>query len=1085
VDGEGAVQAAGALRRAIGASGNLSLAFGPEADAVLARLRRARRRDPGLRAAFELGWLHWYRQLTLPGGQVGEDGRRAYAELLPCFAQGLEPLPEGLHPDLALGSLNQAAVLLHQAMTAHDSQAIHAAVALWRRIGAAIPPDAAEWPAMMVMLCVALQGRFECTADSADLEDAVAVGRLGVSALPPTHPKLAMLLTNYAAALRMRFDVCGGTGRGYVDEAISVYRRALAATPERGRERAGMLSSLGGALHARFRAFPADGGLAEAISLARQALAAVPGRARERPRYLANLAFMLQTRYAVTRTPADLAESIALLSAALSATPRRHPDHPSLGASLAAAIWVRYGESGEPGDVDAVIGLLREAASGLRAADPARALVLSNLSVALFGRFELVGAAADLDAAVGIGRQAISAAPSGHADLPRYHSNLAVYLRQRGDIPAAAEAGQRAVASSAPGDPELPRRLSNLANAQRDAGELEAAVATMSLAASADQAGTPGIQSNLGLVLLAAGRPGDAVGVLRSAHRTTPPGHPARPAITANLASALRHRLGPSGAGADLAEAMALFAEVAETRSAAPSARARAARAWCQAADVADPGQARRAAGLLTTAAGLLPLIASRRLARGDQQRYLADFGGLASDAAALILAAGGEGSAARALGVLESGRGILLSQALGTRTDLTALRLRHPRLAARYARLCGLLDSEPGERPVASDPGFAGAALALESRAGDRQRLADECAATVSEVRGLAGFSGFMRAPGVDDLLPQARDGPVVVFNVSGYRSDALLLTSGGVTCLPLPALTPSAVRAGVLSLREEFGASLPGVLAWLWEAAAEPVLHALGFGEPVTQGPWPRVWWVASGLLSLLPVHAAGQVMDRVISSYTPTVRALAHARSRRCAVPPSRSLIVAMASPAAGGAGLPWAAHEARSLRSLLPRPTVLMEPAVAEALRGLDGCAIAHFACHGAVDTSDPSRSGLVLAEGALTVAALASVRLDRAQLAYLSACRTAVSDAEGLSDEAIHLASAFALAGFPHVVATLWPIADRAASTFAQAFYAAVRTRSGELSPAHAAWALHAVTRERRRQAPDAPALWAAHIHTGP
>ena len=48
------------------------------------------------------------------------------------------------------------------------------------------------------------------------------------------------------------------------------------------------------------------------------------------------------------------------------------------------------------------------------------------------------------------------------------------------------------------------------------------------------------------------------------------------------------------------------------------------------------------------------------------------------------------------------------------------------------------------------------------------------------------------------------------------------------------------------------------------------------------------PRVWWVATGSLALLPVHAAGHrdgsrtLLDRVISSYTPTVRSLTAARA-----------------------------------------------------------------------------------------------------------------------------------------------------------------------------------------------------------
>ena len=157
-----------------------------------------------------------------------------------------------------------------------------------------------------------------------------------------------------------------------------------------------------------------------------------------------------------------------------------------------------------------------------------------------------------------------------------------------------------------------------------------------------------------------------------------------------------------------------------------------------------------------------------------------------------------------------------------------------------------------------------------------------------------------------------------MVVFNVSAHRSDAILLTSGGITSLPLPGLDQATVIDQVSAFYQALdtigaGQSLTGmraqeairqVLAWLWDNAAGPVLDALGYREPPPAGqPWPRLWWVPGGLLSLLPIHAAGHhtsppdpgcrtVMDRVISSYTPTIGALAHARATSAAPVPAKS-------------------------------------------------------------------------------------------------------------------------------------------------------------------------------------------------
>ena len=82
--------------------------------------------------------------------------------------------------------------------------------------------------------------------------------------------------------------------------------------------------------------------------------------------------------------------------------------------------------------------------------------------------------------------------------------------------------------------------------------------------------------------------------------------------------------------------------------------------------------------------------------------------------------------------------------------------------------------------------------------------------------------------------------------------------------------------------------------VLTWLWDVIAEPVLAALGYTRALESNDlWPRVWSCPTGPLTVLPVHAAGHhprlrtatrntecVLDRVISSYTPTLTALARA-------------------------------------------------------------------------------------------------------------------------------------------------------------------------------------------------------------
>jgi CHAT domain-containing protein len=106
--------------------------------------------------------------------------------------------------------------------------------------------------------------------------------------------------------------------------------------------------------------------------------------------------------------------------------------------------------------------------------------------------------------------------------------------------------------------------------------------------------------------------------------------------------------------------------------------------------------------------------------------------------------------------------------------------------------------------------------------------------------------------------------------------------------------------------------------------------------------------------------------------------------------------------------------------------------------------------------------------------------VARLRLDDARLAFLSACSTA-SPGDLLADEAIHLASAFQLAGYRHVIATLWPVGDQHAVDIAAHIYATLTTTDED----DVAGAVHAtVRRMRRRWGRDTPSVWASHIHVG-
>jgi hypothetical protein len=361
-----------------------------------------------------------------------------------------------------------------------------------------------------------------------------------------------------------------------------------------------------------------------------------------------------------------------------------------------------------------------------------------------------------------------------------------------------------------------------------------------------------------------------------------------------------------------------------------------------------------------------------------------------------------------------------------------------------------------------------------------------------IAEIRTVPGFAGFLRLPGFHGLAAAAVGGPVVMLNVHSLRSDALIVHRDGVTVVPLAALTPAAVaskaRALLTAVDDGEQAGVEGVLAWLWDAVAGPVLaalkHHLGNGDGNR-----RVWWCPVGYLAYLPLHAAGRpgspgVLDHVVSSYTSTLRALLRARERP-AVPVADARLAVVAMPWTPGASpLRHVVAEAAAVAGhFVGRATVLTGPQATHerVVAALGDASWAHFACHAVGRLDDPSRSELLVhdhEESPLTVLGIARLDLSGAEVAYLSACETSMAGAT-LPDEAIHLASAFQLAGYRHVIATLWPVSDRAARRTSEATYAALT------EPGDSAYALHKAVLAARAARPDWYTWWAAMLHYGP
>ncbi|KAK6513473.1 hypothetical protein TWF281_005097 [Arthrobotrys megalospora] len=254
--------------------------------------------------------------------------------------------------------------------------------------------------------------------------------------------------------------------------------------------------------------------------------------------------------------------------------------------------------------------------------------------------------------------------------------------------------------------------------------------------------------------------------------------------------------------------------------------------------------------------------------------------------------------------------------------------------------------------------------------------------------------------------------------------------------------------------------------LLKWLWLSAVKPVLEHLGYLSPPSSSALPRIWWITNGIMSMAPFHAAGiyedaggqveTAMDFVVSSYISTARALNFARAKakvqqQTAESKERALLIT-----ATDKDLDFET-EIQGIQETIGKhyePVMLKDASRKDVLYHLENSSIMHFACHGISIGFEPPKSpsdSYLLLKGTkedlgnecnekLTIDDLASVRNPSARLAYLSACSTAKVPTGKLIDEMIHIANAFQLAGYPHVVGTLWEAENESAGILSRSFY---------------------------------------------
>ncbi|KAK4967534.1 hypothetical protein LTR66_011943 [Elasticomyces elasticus] len=390
----------------------------------------------------------------------------------------------------------------------------------------------------------------------------------------------------------------------------------------------------------------------------------------------------------------------------------------------------------------------------------------------------------------------------------------------------------------------------------------------------------------------------------------TPLDHPNRAMHLTNLGDQLGLRYERTGMIDGLRTATICFTSALRSTNAPPLLRIAAGRAGSRLSVINNDWE--HASVMLRTAVELLPRLVLRSLPRDDQQHRLERLAGLSAEAASAALQVGRTPD--DALEILEAGRGIIASLMIDFRSDMSQLERLEPLLFSEYSQLryrvsLPLLTDIVGNRYEAVgglnttiEQSVPGRVLSVPEAISQRSKDVNKLEKMETTIRQSPGFDRFLLPLSSGEVVALADRGPIVSFNATRYRSDAFLITNTCICSLALKELKfdeladniaklvgKDKLTTGTLCTKAGRQKQLRRMLTWLWNVAVEPVLAQLGLlMMPKLSERLPRVWWVTSGLMGQMPIHAAGDsprnTSSYVVSNYVPTLKALAYSRKKR---------------------------------------------------------------------------------------------------------------------------------------------------------------------------------------------------------
>jgi hypothetical protein len=435
------------------------------------------------------------------------------------------------------------------------------------------------------------------------------------------------------------------------------------------------------------------------------------------------------------------------------------------------------------------------------------------------------------------------------------------------------------------------------------------------------------------------------------------------------------------------------------------------------------------------------PAVAVRYLT-DERDRMLSGLQATAEEAGYWLGEAGRIGDAAIAL---EMGRAVSLSETMGReRSDLPAALIQAGRedLLERY-------------RAALSEYGAAAAPVPEANLSSAPQRAWARYDAVVRDIAAVVDIDVPGVPPRLEELTMAARDGPVVYLAAAARSGYAITVSAARPPVYrPLPGLAKAGVAEQVESFLRGAGraeveavvrAEVEAVVRWLWQGGICALTQDLPAGALVTVIP--------VGLLSLLPVHAAGgptaagqapadwtYLSDLVTVRYAHNARTLLRARDRAGKFPPATLALLAVAAPdVAGKQPLPAALREVARIARQWARADTITDGPPGRVEEMLMNHNVWHFACHCDVTPDSILDSALSLTGAQLSLRAILALPPMPRRLAVLSSCETHLSGTQ-LPNEAMGLPAGLLQTGFAGVVASHWRVLDRSTAHFMIRFH---------------------------------------------